>query len=91
MPTKTKPQPTVTIPDMPAPLPWYMTTATRDDVKHAALWVAQHTNRVPCLWGPTASGKTYMAHEIATEVDGELITVLLSQFTPDEEIGRAHV
>ena len=60
---------------------------TRQDVKAAMQWVSTHTNLVPTLWGPTASGKTYMVHEWAKELGGECVTVLLSQHTPDEIAG----
>lgn len=60
---------------------------TRDDVRAAALWTARNTNRIPTLWGPTASGKTWMVHEIAEEMGAEYIVVLLGQHTPDEIAG----
>ena len=60
---------------------------TREDVKSAMKWVAERTNLVPVLHGPTASGKTYLAHQWANEIGGELITCLLSQHTPDEVAG----
>ena len=60
---------------------------TRQDIKDAMRWVATHTNLVPTLVGPTASGKTRMVHEWAQEIDAELVSVLLSQHTPDEISG----
>ena len=60
---------------------------TRADVWQAAMWVATNTNRVPTLWGPTAVGKTYGVHELAKQHDGEVVTVLLAQHTPDEIMG----
>lgn len=61
--------------------------ATREDIKNAILWIARNTNLVPTAVGPTASGKTWMADQIAHDIGGEMITVLLSQHTPDEVCG----
>ena len=60
---------------------------TRDEIKEAVIWMAENTNRVPCLVGPTASGKTRMAMDIAQERDAKLVTVLLQQDTPEEIAG----
>lgn len=60
---------------------------TREDIRNGILWIARNTNLVPTAWGPTASGKTWMFNSIAEEIGGELITVLLSQHTPDEVCG----
>lgn len=60
---------------------------TREEIQLAVLWMAEHTNRVPCLVGPTASGKTRMAMKIADERDAQLITILLQQDTPEEIAG----
>ena len=60
---------------------------TREDIRAAFQWTVENTNLVPTAWGPTASGKTYMMHQWAEEIGGELITVLLSQHTPDEIAG----
>lgn len=60
---------------------------TRQDIRDAAMWIAQHTNRIPTLWGPTATGKTYMINSLAQEYGGECVTVLLAQHTPDEIMG----
>lgn len=60
---------------------------TRDEIEQAVVWMAMHTNRVPCLVGPTASGKTRMAMKIAAEREAKLITILLQQDTPEEIAG----
>lgn len=60
---------------------------TRVDIKNAAKWLAAHTNIVPCFVGPTASGKTWMAHRIAEENGARLVTILLQQDTPEEIAG----
>ena len=60
---------------------------TRNEIELAVVWMAEHTNRVPCLVGPTASGKTRMAIKIAQERQAELITILLQQDTPEEIAG----
>ena len=60
---------------------------TRDEIETAVVWMAENTNRVPCLVGPTASGKTRMAMKIAQERDAKLITILLQQDTPEEIAG----
>ena len=57
---------------------------TRDEIVTAVLWMAENTNRVPCLVGPTASGKTRMAMQIAEQRDAQLVTILLQQDTPEE-------
>jgi hypothetical protein len=53
----------------------------------AALWIAENTARVPCLWGPTAVGKTFLVRWLAEQRRSRLITVLLGQSTPDEICG----
>lgn len=60
---------------------------TRDDVKAAMVWTATHTNLVPTLVGPTASGKTFMVRKWAQEIGAECVALLLSQHTPDEIAG----
>ena len=60
---------------------------TREEIELGVVWMAENTNRVPCLVGPTASGKTRMAMKIAQERDAELITILLQQDTPEEIAG----
>lgn len=61
--------------------------ASREEIFAAALITARHTNLVPTFIGPTASGKTYGMHQLAEENDAEVVTVLLSQHTPDEITG----
>lgn len=63
------------------------TAPTREDIASAMMWIAQRTNRVPTLYGPTASGKTYLVHQLAKEHGAEVVTVLLGQHTPDEITG----
>lgn len=60
---------------------------TRDEIMQAAIWFMENTNRVPCLVGPTASGKTRMAMAIAEQRDAKLVTILLQQDTPEEIAG----
>jgi len=60
---------------------------TRQNIYDAALWTARHTNRIPTLIGPTASGKTWGVHQIAETINAEVVTVLLGQHTPDEVAG----
>lgn len=60
---------------------------TRENIYDAALWIASHTNRVPTLIGPTASGKTYGVGLIAERINAEVVTILLGQHTPDEVAG----
>lgn len=56
----------------------------RVDIMSAAMWIAEHTQLMPVLWGPTAVGKTYAVRELAKERNARLIVVLLQQETPDE-------
>ena len=60
---------------------------TREDIFNAIYWIANNTERVPCAVGPTASGKTYGMMQMAKQRNGEVITVLASQHTPDEITG----
>lgn len=57
---------------------------TRADIMASAMWIAEHTQLMPVLWGPTAVGKTYAVREMAKERNARLIVVLLQQETPDE-------
>lgn len=63
------------------------TLPTRKNLREAVRWVTENTNRVPCLWGPTASGKTFMINEVARESGAEVITVLTQHETPDTVAG----
>jgi len=60
---------------------------TREDIMEAVLWMSQKTNMVPGLWGPTASGKTWLAKLVAEYLDAQLWIVLLSQSNPDDAAG----
>lgn len=61
---------------------------TRADIKAAAFWLAKNTELVPTFVGPTASGKTWLAHEMAREFgEAKLVTILLQQDTPEEVAG----
>ena len=59
----------------------------RQDLVDATLWIVDHTDIVPCFYGPTASGKTWLAKVVAEQLEAKLIVVLLQQFTPDEVCG----
>lgn len=61
--------------------------ATREDIEAAVIWLAEHTDTVPCMVGPTASGKTRLASKIAADRGAELLTILLQQDTPEEIAG----
>lgn len=60
---------------------------TRDDLFAAAEWTCKYTNLVPTAWGATATGKTYGFNLMAERNNAGLVTVLLSQHTPDEIAG----
>ena len=60
---------------------------TREHIKEATSWLLVNSAQVPCLWGPTASGKTFMARQLAGEMGAKMVTVLLHMFTPDESTG----
>lgn len=57
---------------------------TRADIIDSATWIAEHTQLMPVLWGPTAVGKTFAVRELAKRRNAKLIVVLLQQETPDE-------
>ena len=61
--------------------------ATRADIEAAVIWIAENTDTVPCMVGPTASGKTRLAKKIADDRGAELLTILLQQDTPEEIAG----
>ena len=62
-------------------------SATRDEIWDAALWTARHTDLIPTMAGPTAVGKTFGLKVLANRNNAELITILLSQHTPEEVTG----
>ena len=59
----------------------------REAVMLATSWVANNTSRVPCFWGESASGKSYMFQEIADRDGAELVTVVVKNHNPDDLLG----
>jgi|FLYL01.1.fsa_nt_gi hypothetical protein len=60
----------------------------RDAIKQAVMHAMTHARtRAPLLWGPTGAGKTYLATEIARELDADILYLYLATQNPHEICG----